>query len=49
MRVQMSEGHLRPSVANGLFTKPGFQSIEGDGELLGSFPLPMIRRPFLKK
>lgn len=47
--MQVNEGHLRPSVANGLFAEPCLEGIQGDREPLGSLPLPMIWRPLLKQ
>ena len=37
--MQVHEGHLGPSVANRLFTKPRIEGIQGHRELLGSLPL----------
>ncbi len=47
--MQMNEGHLRSSVAYGLFTESCLEGVESNGELLSSLALPMIRCLLLKK
>src|SRR5690242_9845717 len=49
MRIQMNEGHLRPSVTNSLFAEPCLEGIQGEREPLGSLPLPVIGCPLFKQ